>query len=38
MKKILFMVLGFISFFLGTVGVFVPLLPTVPFYLLTAYL
>jgi len=38
MKKILFMVLGFISFFLGTVGIFVPLLPTVPFYLLTAYL
>lgn len=38
MKKALFILLGFISFFLGTVGIFVPLLPTVPFYLLTAYL
>lgn len=38
MKKALFILLGFIAFFLGTVGIFVPLLPTVPFYLLTAYL
>ncbi|WP_392551186.1 YbaN family protein [Orbus wheelerorum] len=38
MKKNLFMVLGFLSFFLGTIGIFLPLLPTVPFYLLTAYL
>lgn len=38
MKKIIFIILGFLSFFLGTVGIFLPLLPTVPFYLLTAYL
>lgn len=38
MKKIIFITLGFLSFFLGTVGIFLPLLPTVPFYLLTAYL
>lgn len=38
MKKITFIILGFLSFFLGTVGIFLPLLPTVPFYLLTAYL
>ncbi|GAA5108013.1 YbaN family protein [Orbus sasakiae] len=38
MKKTLFIVLGFLSFFLGTVGIFLPLLPTVPFYLLTGYL
>lgn len=38
MKKSLFIVLGFLSFILGTVGIFLPLLPTVPFYLLTAYL
>lgn len=37
-KKITFTTLGFLSFFLGTVGIFLPLLPTVPFYLLTAYL
>lgn len=29
--------LGFISFILGTVGIILPLLPTVPFYLLTLY-
>ena len=38
LKKSLFIVLGGISFALGTVGIFIPLLPTVPFYLLTAYL
>ncbi|WP_392562194.1 YbaN family protein [Orbus sturtevantii] len=38
MKKQLFMLLGFLSFLLGTIGIFLPLLPTVPFYLLTAYL
>lgn len=29
--------LGFISFILGTIGIVLPLLPTVPFYLLTLY-
>lgn len=38
MKKIIFMSLGFVAFGIGTLGIFVPLLPTVPFYLLTAYL
>lgn len=36
-KKWLFIILGALSFALGTVGIFVPILPTVPFYLLTAY-
>ncbi|MCX8650851.1 YbaN family protein [Gilliamella sp. B2776] len=38
LKKSLFIFLGSLSFVLGTVGIFVPILPTVPFYLLTAYL
>lgn len=38
LKKWLFIIIGGVSFLLGTVGIFVPLLPTVPFYLLTAYL
>lgn len=38
MKKLIFISLGYLFFFLGTLGIFLPLLPTVPFYLLTAYL
>ncbi|MWP46052.1 YbaN family protein [Gilliamella sp. Pas-s27] len=38
LKKWFFIIIGSLSFILGTVGIFVPLLPTVPFYLLTAYL
>ena len=29
--------LGCISFVLGTIGIFIPILPTVPFYLLTTF-
>ena len=36
-KKIVFIVLGCICLALGTVGVVLPILPTVPFYLLTAF-
>lgn len=37
MKKIVFIVVGCICLALGTVGVVLPILPTTPFYLVTAY-
>lgn len=37
LKRILFLILGLISFALGTLGIFLPVLPTFPLYLLTAY-
>ena len=37
MKKIVFLPLGCISLALGALGIVLPILPTVPFFLLTAF-
>lgn len=36
-KRLIFLILGMICLALGTVGVFLPILPTVPFYLATVF-
>ncbi len=38
MKKALLISTGFISLFMGTIGIIIPGLPTTPFLLLSAYL
>ena len=37
MKKPVFAALGFICLALGSIGIFIPVLPTVPFYLATVF-
>ncbi len=35
--RVIFLIIGSISLVLGTIGIVIPILPTVPFYLLTAF-
>ena len=35
--KVFWLIIGFLCLALGTIGVFLPVLPTVPFYLVTAF-
>lgn len=37
MKRIIFFILGCIMFVLGSIGIIIPLLPTVPFYLAASF-
>lgn len=37
MKKLIFLALGSFSFVMGFIGIFLPLIPTTPFFLLSAF-
>ena len=37
MKRVIFFILGSVTFILGTIGILIPILPTVPFYLATSF-
>lgn len=36
-RNVIYIVLGFLSFAVGSIGIILPILPTVPFYMLTAF-
>lgn len=38
LKRLIYLILGFISLGLGCVGIVLPILPTVPFFMLTLFL
>ena len=38
LRRLLFAAFGTVTLFLGTLGIFVPILPTVPLYLLTLFM
>jgi uncharacterized membrane protein YbaN (DUF454 family) len=37
LKKLIYILVGLISFILGTIGIVLPILPTTPFYLLASF-
>lgn len=37
MKKVIYFIFGWVTFILGTIGIFLPILPTVPFYLASGF-
>lgn len=37
LKKLIYLLLGLIAFILGAIGIFLPLLPTTPLFLLTSF-